>query len=64
MVPAKPPLPTTCSLPFHPVAGSHTSALMSDCGAGFSVTATRQNAPRRLNTLAAPAPPRPAPPEA
>src|SRR5687767_6220991 len=44
MLPANAPLPTTCSFPFHPLAGSQTSALMSDCGVGFSVTATRQNA--------------------
>src|SRR5687767_11000018 len=44
MLPAKAPLPTTCSLPFQPLAGSQTSALISDCGVGFSVTATRQNA--------------------
>ena len=34
---------------------------MSDCGEGFSVRATRQNAPRRLYGLAAAAPPRPGP---
>ena len=35
MVPANPPLPTTCSLPFQPDDGSQTSALMSERGAGF-----------------------------
>ena len=34
---------------------------MLDCGEGFSVRATRQNAPRRLYGLAAAAPPRPGP---
>src|SRR4029453_167349 len=61
IVPAKPPLPTTCSLPFQPLTGIHTSALMSERGAGFSVTATRQNSPSFANTFAPPgAPARPA----
>src|SRR5688572_23215193 len=44
MVPAKPPLPTTCSLPFQFMRGSHTSDLMSDLGVGLSVSDTRQAA--------------------
>src|SRR5688500_20200145 len=65
MLPAKAPLPTTWSLPFQPFAGSQTSALMSDCGVGFIVTATRQNAGSAANgfgggvgaAFGAPAPP-------
>src|SRR6187200_3006388 len=49
MVPANPPFPTTCSLPFQPDEGSQTSALMSDCAPGLSVTATRQNDPSFAN---------------
>src|SRR5690349_345863 len=59
MVPANPPLPTTCSLPFQPFVGIHTSALMSERDAGFSVIATRQNSASFANTFAPPAPPRP-----
>src|SRR5688572_23096930 len=51
MVPANPPFPTTCSLPFHPDDGSQTSALMSDCAPGLSVRATRQNDPSFANGL-------------
>ena len=54
-MPAKAPLPTTCSLPFHPLAGSQTSILMSEFGVGLSVAATRQNSPSRAYGLAAPA---------
>src|SRR5690348_16075601 len=61
MVPANAPLPTTSSLPFQPLAGSHTSILMFDCGDDFSVAATRQNAGGEANGLAAfGAPARPA----
>src|SRR5262245_32185457 len=61
MVPANPPLPTTCSLPFQPLVGIQTSALMSERDAGFSVIATRQNSPSFANTFVPPAaPPRPA----
>src|SRR5688500_6656327 len=73
MLPANAPLPTTCSFPFQPLAGSQTSALMSDWGVGFRVTATRQNAGSAANgfvggvagAFAAPAcPPPGAPPRA
>src|SRR5687767_14154881 len=61
MLPAKAPLPTTWSLPFQPFTGSQTSALMFDCGVGFNVTATRQNAGSAAYGFAPPArPPRPA----
>src|SRR5215212_7195538 len=57
MVPAKAPLPTTSSFPFHPLAGSQTSILMSELRDGFSVAATRQNAGSAANGSAAFAPP-------
>src|SRR6187551_2321923 len=57
MLPFQPPLPVAWNLPFHLEAGSHTSILMSDCGEGVSVAATRQKAGRSLNC--APPPPRP-----
>ena len=44
MNPAQPPLPTDCSLPFHPEMGSQTSILMSESLEGLNVAATRQNA--------------------
>src|SRR5262245_2312731 len=44
IVPAQPPLPTVWSFPFHPVAGSQTSLLMSESLVGVSVAVTRQNA--------------------
>src|SRR6185436_14674457 len=43
------------NLPFHPLAGSHTSILMSESADGLSVAATRQNAGRSAKGL----PPRP-----
>src|SRR5215469_6021443 len=49
MTPAQPPLPTAWNLPFHPLAGSHTSTLMSESLLGVSVIATRQNAGRSVN---------------
>src|SRR5687768_10140671 len=61
MLPANAPLPTTWSFPFQPLTGSQTSALMFDCGVGFNVTATPQNAGSAAYGLAPPArPPRPA----
>src|SRR6185503_10926157 len=48
MTPAQPPLPTAWNLPFHPLAGSHTSTLMSESLVGVSVAATRQNSGRPL----------------
>src|SRR5687768_1307512 len=51
--PANAPLPTTCSFPFHPVTGSHTSILIVDCGVGFNVAATRQNDGRLANNAVA-----------
>src|SRR4051794_34298763 len=57
MVPANAPFPTTSSLPFHPLTGSHTSILMSDRGDRLSVAATRQNAGSIANGLVAPGPP-------
>src|SRR5437588_574727 len=44
MNPAQPPLPTDCSLPFHPETGSQTSILISESLEGLSFAATRQNA--------------------
>ena len=44
MTPAHPPPPTAWYLPFHPDAGSQTSALMSESALGVSVAETRQNA--------------------
>src|SRR5687767_5057776 len=55
MLPFHPPLPTACSLPFQPAAGSQTSILMSDSFVGVSVAATRQNDGRSASA----APPRP-----
>src|SRR6185436_8915134 len=57
MFPAQPPLPTACSLPFHPppppaTAGSQISILMSESLDGVSVAATRQNAGRSANGFA------------
>src|SRR3954451_2187543 len=43
MTPAQPPLPTAWNLPFHPLAGSQTSILMSESLVGVSVATTRQN---------------------
>src|SRR5579862_3682570 len=48
MTPAQPPLPTAWNLPFHPLAGSQTSILMSESLVGVSVAATRQNSPSAL----------------
>src|SRR5437773_9795110 len=42
MIPPRPPLPTPSNFPFQPVAGIHTSTLMSEAGLGLSVTVTRQ----------------------
>ena len=53
MVPFQPPLPTASSLPFQPVAGSHTSILMSESDDGRSVAVTRQYSGR---SFAAPPP--------
>src|SRR5262245_31609216 len=53
MLPAQPPLPTAWNFPFHPVAGSQTSILMSESDDGVSVAATRQKAGRRLNCCTA-----------
>src|SRR5688500_15761047 len=49
MTPAHAPLPTDCSLPFHPADGSHTSILMSESLVGVSVAVTRQKAGRLLS---------------
>src|SRR5690349_5582487 len=57
--PAHPPPPTAWYLPFHPEAGSQTSALMSESLVGVSVARTRQNAGTFANGFAAA--PRPAP---
>src|SRR5260370_16034218 len=50
MLPAKPPFPTPWYLPFHPVAGIHTSILMSESAAGLISAGTRQKAGTSLNT--------------
>src|SRR5260370_37171609 len=50
MLPAKPPFPTPWYLPFHPVAGIHTSILMSESAAGLISAVTRQKAGTSLNT--------------
>src|SRR5712691_11589320 len=57
MTPAHAPLPTDCSLLFHPETGIHTSILMSESSAGVSAAWTRQNAGRALNEGAGPRPP-------
>src|SRR5277367_3818346 len=44
MVPASPPLPTTCSLPFQFSAGSQTSNWMAEVGAGLRTPWTWQKA--------------------
>src|SRR5262245_22602727 len=49
MLPAQPPFPTPCSLPFHPSTGSHTSTLMSESLDGLSVPVTRHIAGRLAN---------------
>src|SRR5262245_19725826 len=54
MVPPSPPLPTACSLRFHPSSGSHTSTRMSESDVGVSRADTRQNAGRSLNAAALP----------
>src|SRR6185295_3736896 len=56
-LPFQPPLPTMRNLPFQPLAGSHTSILMSESAVGLSVAATRQNAGRSANGLPPPRPP-------
>src|SRR5271167_419627 len=43
MEPAKPPLPTPRYLPFHPLAGSHTSNSMCESADGVRTPCTRQN---------------------
>src|SRR5271165_90836 len=43
-MPANPPLPMPCSLPFQPVSGIHTSILISESVVGLAMTTTRQNA--------------------
>src|SRR6478609_7236366 len=48
IIPANPPLPRPCSLPFQPAAGSQTSILMSESDVGFACATTRQNAGRVL----------------
>src|SRR5580765_186106 len=53
MLPAQPPLPTPCSLPFQPETGSHTSALMSESLDGLSVAVTRHIAGRLANVCGA-----------
>ena len=58
MLPFQPPLPTARNLPFQPDAGSQTSILMSESAVGLSVAATRQNAGRSANWVAAAAPAR------
>src|SRR5665213_3067151 len=67
MLPAHAPLPTACSLPFHPEpaapepcaeAGSHTSILSSESFDGVSVAATRQNAGSFANGFTTTRPPR------
>jgi hypothetical protein len=55
MTPAHPPLPTAWNFPFHPLASSQTSTLMSESVDGFSVADTRQNAGSFLNVFAVPA---------
>src|ERR1051326_3137212 len=46
MAPLQPPLPTAMNFPFQPVAGIHTSILMSESLLGTRVALTRQNAGR------------------
>src|SRR2546426_12578878 len=59
--PPMPPVPFPWKLPFQPVAGIHTSILISDSLVGFRVAVTRQKAGRFLNGAAAsPRPPLPA----
>src|SRR4051812_26736506 len=43
MVPAHPPLPTTCNLRFQPLVGSQNSTLISESLDGVNVAPTRQN---------------------
>src|SRR5580658_8222495 len=43
-MPANPPLPMPCSLPFQPASGIHTSILISESAVGLAMTTTRQNA--------------------
>src|SRR6185369_5885023 len=44
IVPASPPLPTTCNLPFHPLSGNQTSNWIADVGVGLSTPFTAQKA--------------------
>src|SRR5229473_1208908 len=53
MTPAQPPLPTPWNLPFQPLAGSHTSTLISESDVGLMVAATRQKSASSLYGLAA-----------
>src|SRR3982750_4360693 len=42
MTPARPPPPTPCKRPFHPVDGIQTSTLMSETALGRKVAVSRQ----------------------
>src|SRR5271156_746091 len=44
MIPASPPLPTVCSLPFQPASGSQTSKLIAEDGLGLITPCTLQKA--------------------
>src|SRR5271165_6759011 len=54
MVPASPPLPTACSLPFQPVRGSQTSKLIVEEAVGLITPCTWQKAGRPAKGLAPP----------
>ena len=66
MAPAKPPLPGTTNLRFHPAAGIHSSILIAESVLGISVAVTRQKAGRSANGELGPPPraPRPCAPAA
>jgi hypothetical protein len=53
MEPAHAPLPTACSLPFHPASGNQTSDRMSESADGAIRSCTRQNAGSAPNGSAA-----------
>src|SRR5580704_5002986 len=54
MVPASPPLPTVCSLPFQPASGSQTSKLIAEEGVGVITPCTWQKAGKPAKGLAPP----------
>src|ERR1700676_5372581 len=53
MSPFQPPLPTAWNLPFQLDMGSQVSVLMMESREGVRVNATRQNAGRSANSVAA-----------